>query len=555
MSDSKKKKSVIIISVIAVILLTCTAVFAIVPAIKNVAISKKSPNDYLKYTVTEKSSVSEEIADSIDNFKKILSGDVDISLNAQVERGEGLAQFLELTGIATQAEIKEKTGWFDTFELSLVSARDHGLSGLKADTSLNGKDIVSADSVLDTSSFAAYATINEISSESLRYDLNDSDPFLAAFALVLSRLDELSEALPDEDATERIIDRYLDIFFSGLSSVTKEEGTLKVGDISQKCTVTTVNLPYDDMYAIAMKILETAKDDEELKSAVSPLMTFAKNTVSDYLEAQNASPITKAVVLAALEPSMIDFYLGSAKTSLEAADATGILRYEDEVLVKLWTDSNHEIIGISYTVNDRERFAARSASKGKSFNDEVVIQVEDVPITVMSGSGTVSRGKKNGVYAIGINSEYIKAELRDFDIEKWTDDGQLTGTIILEVGKNLPESVLNSNFSEDIAQVIKDCSLTLNFEHSIFVKSSSEVILSHKKTPVLGVNFTAGLASGGKLSVPEKSYCINSGEFGAYMKNANPDKVISNLRSANVPDEILTFIGNGFASAKADTVS
>ncbi|MBR3994836.1 MAG: hypothetical protein IKI97_06105 [Clostridia bacterium] len=549
---SKKAVTKIVAISLTIVTLILIVVFAIVPLIKNNLIANKTPNDYLKYVLVEKGDFSSDTANTVSAAKAIFTGDVGVTTKSSIEIKNSLYKLIaELDGVP-EKDIKEKFSWFKEYELSIGTVSKDNLLGIQSEQSLNGRTIITAQAIADDNTDKYYITSPELGADAIEIKVDGNTNNENGMALyILGHLSDFAKTIPDKKVLDKIIDRYLDIVFENLSDVTKSNGTIKVGDISQKCTVTTVNFTHEDFYNITKHTLETFKSDSEANEALSsmliPVCDLIKNEIKN---SDNVSSIEKALAISLITPETLLSSLNSnADNILEALKTDNRLNFKEKIQFKIWTNGKHEIIGIAVIINDREMLAARSAAKGSKFEDEILIDINGTPVKVVSGNGKISFGKKTGNYSIGVESEYIHAELKNFDISKWYSKGQMSGSLTIKVGSDFPKNFLTANFNKNTSDAIKNISMKFDFKSGI-TQNEITTKLRYKNKDAIILKFVAKAKKSGKPISPEKIYNASEKGYNEFVLNSDFDKIIKNLEKANLPDNLIDLVQNRVSFTK-----
>ncbi len=529
--ETTKKKSPVkkIIVAVSVIILIAVALFVIVPTIRKAAISAKTPEEYLEYTISENSPVNESAGNILDSAKAVLSGKSGLQISTQITVHDGFYDLQAVRSGSDAVDIKKEMSWLESFETILETASTGDSFGINHHTIINGETIVTASAASDTNGI--YLFVPVLYNKGIEFSKSSGDAVTDMLIYALSNPAELASSIPDGKKLEKNLDKYTGILLDNIGEVTKEKGSITVGDISQKCTVTEAVIDDEDMYILAKAILEAVKDDKDIKNMLEPMAEYASKLLHNYIDADDSlSGTKKALAKSLTTPEMllenIDIAATELLTEIDKEYADGHFASGSEIVIKVYTDNDHEIIGFEIYANNRILLSALSAIQGSRFADEITVGIRGIPVTIVSGSGNRSFGKKNGNYKIGLGSEYIKATVRDFETER----GKLCGKIKLCIGNDFPEYLSD--------EYISDCELELDIKPSGTQKSETEAILRYDGKEALEITFTISAKKSDNVIIPEETIDGFGGGLYEFESNADMNALISQLEKAGVPQEL-----------------
>lgn len=101
-------------------------------------------------------------------------------------------------------------------------------------------------------------------------------------------LDEVKNTLPDAKTVDKVLNTYVDVAFDNISDVSKSSDKIEAEDVSQSVTALTTTLDGQYAYDTAYEMLETLKDDENIKEIIENIDEASydefRDSISDTLD-------------------------------------------------------------------------------------------------------------------------------------------------------------------------------------------------------------------------------------------------------------------------------
>lgn len=383
----KKSKTGIVVAVVAVI--TALAVAAGVFLVPRFL--KKDPKD--QFAALAKASFK-SINSSFTNERTTYDKGANVVANIDVSK-----DFLSL---------------LDTENLNLGIDKDIVLTAdytvtnnaqLLLTASADGKSFLQLNTVIDMMAKKAYLSVPDVLSGTFEADIEEIiDSFSSGMKLtsdsgVTTDFADINDLLPDGKTAEQMFDEYFDIFINGVENIESEEGTLEIGNLSEKCTVLTATVSEKEMSRIVVKILEKARDDKRVSDVVCVLADITedeyKQNVDDAIE------------------------------SIKDGDTSS----DEELTVKLYANSKDELVSIEIAL-DTFKMAFGNIETKDAWSSELSVKTDENTIKA-SGSGTIGGGKRNG----NITISYNKEDVLYLEIENaYLKDGKIFGTYEMSLG-------------------------------------------------------------------------------------------------------------------------
>ena len=513
----------------------------------------KSDAEYVSFVETENmKNATNDVVELYRTLYDNLGTELEGNYNAEVEVTVGD----ELKSLFSQYVLgsPSATNYFDFFQKANLkmnlNAKDGNLR-LEGFVGVNGTNILSAN-VIQTAEGEMYLQVPELSSKYLYADAAGSMGGGVSVQDMLTTLDgeELKEVLPDPDLLEKVLNRYFKVAFDTIDDVDAEKVTLKIDSISQDCDAYSIEISEKMLINMAIAVLEEAKDDEDLKEIIMPVVEFVFISAGAY-----SSEIEDSI------DDGLDDAIDELKEYRSEASREAVMILTDYV------DGSHNIIGRSITfteaIDDEVAFNIYSVEDGKDYGMKFEIVGVEGAGFCFKATGTKSGDKltvKGGleVNIVGMSNslapdgsiqstetrsqkmEVLNFSTKDLDTEL-LKEGIFKGTITLSPGDDL----LNELASEGDIPTSVASLLALQVE---LVGNGSEdatdttinILLAGKKA--LGIRLTASEGDPADIAVPSKGECIDatsSEALEAWMQDMNPQVLLDKLEAIGFPTELL----------------
>lgn len=395
---SKGKKKIIIAAI------ACVAALAIVlttilnfDTLKGFAI-KKFGSDADYYGYVEKAAwdgVREDIVSAYGDFKDNI-GTQSVSSTIGFDVGDGINNLLSL-GIND-----ELVDLVDNASIKFDMAQNNALSQLKLALSVSENPILNLDVITDLLNGNGYIGLPNIVKDYLAAKIDVATDKLIIYD------EAFWDAMPDADQLDKLLDKYFDLVIDSITQVEKTEDELKVGDVTQKCTVIKFELSPELVLNTAEKVLTTLKADKDVEKIVKDVNTYlAGKDLVDSTDAYN---------------ELVKFIEKSVEAIKKEKDA---LAGEKAITVLTFIDGDHNIIGREVIDAEQTMMSVKKARNKDNFAVEILL-ADQFEVT---GKGTEKGGVVNGEYSFEIDgSDMFVVTLKDFKADGITD-GVASGSI------------------------------------------------------------------------------------------------------------------------------
>jgi len=517
------KTALFIVAAIALVLIVILANFKKVTNSVNKLVS--SPEKY--YASVEKSQIKElagSFADSYDNnvLENIDFNNYSIDYGIEVELSEEARELLEgaLNVDDTEAFKKMAADFFISLKGDVLSA--------EASATFGKDKLISANAVADMEKGEAYAQIPELSSKYIGVSLDEyAEDFTEQFSVMMEQNEALVAALPKAKTVEKLIKRYLTIAVENVDSVKEDKGTIKVGDIEQKCTTIRVRIKEEDAYNIAKAILEEAKDDKDLHNVIAEFAVVAAELEEEEIDADE----------------VIDMFVEEIESALDELEEIEEFDSEEEIVMNLWVDNKGEIIGREIEVNDETIFSYKMAQKGNKFEYKAVLVADpdyDEEI-IFEGSGKKNSSTLNGEFALKMKmdektSKFLEVKVEDYKIKK-ANEGYIDGSFTFSIS----DEFLREANAGMAAAIISDYELKFDVKSG---KKDAMIAVSILDNEEMFAKLTvdAKIGSGKSAKLPKGILVEDEEDIMEWAETIDTKKFLKKIEKSDLPVEIVESI-------------
>lgn len=496
-------KKVNIPVVVAIVLIVSLVAFA-APGIKNLCVKTfSSPVGYFKYVVNN--GIEDTSADIADLYSIVLEKGTEnfgIKGDAKISAEEGLKELLGDLGFD---EAYDQIDWLKDVQMDYTASSHNDRYGVKAEYDLNGEDIVSFDIAIDMKAMEMYMGIPELNDT---YIYTDMDPY-DYYGETMESVNKILEILPDDDAVEDILCRYMKCLVDGVEKVEESKETIQAGNISQKVTALTATIDGDTVLKATRNALKELKKDKDIKKIIKDLSKIEESAVTydEFVES-------------------IDYALEDLK------EAEGKDVFEEELEITIYANNSSEITGIDFEYGEF-KIEAYTAEKGSKFGTYLRLRAADGSFG-FEGSGKRSGDKVSGDFTfkvMGVDALNVSLEKLDTDKLK---DGVTNGKLILSLNEDVAEMAPISN-----AEILSDLSIVIDGNSKSIDNMDEKIIIEYNGKECVKVTATAKESGAKKVSIP-KNYVDseNYDEMEKWEENVKTDKLVKALKKAGVPGEL-----------------
>lgn len=380
---------------------------------------------------------------------------------------------------------------------------------------LGDQDILSLELIADSENQKQYLTVPELSGQGLVIDMSQMQELQEA------DMTKLYAAMPSGQVIKQIFDRYADILLGGFSNIEKNTEEVTLGGITQELTVLTAMIDQTDMIEVAIKLLEQAKQDQDIKKILEDMEPWYQDMV-----AQNAyEPLDKDEHLSLYEEFIeeIDATLADLQEQLKKADP------ENQMYLYTYLGKDYHIAGIKVQATGMEApVSFMMLSQDSQFAAEFFL--DDTKVT---GSGQFGDSMSAG-YELFVGAD----KMLDLKLESVT---QTAGVIYLEPSAALMMELFEE-MGVDSASAgmlgMADIVLRINYEENEDTSKSAVTLLSND-TSILEVVVSGEMTEPQEIKVPENAVDVNN-EDAIYNWAAGLDieGIFENITQAGVPEEL-----------------
>ena len=450
-------------------------------------------------------------------------------LTFDLELGDGLLNMLKLSGA--------DFSWFKSVGGNVKASVTRGSAGGEMSVKLNENELLSATLTLENGK--VYISVPDLTDKvavidvaALSKAMNGGSSGSLDMSGVTEVLKKITEALPDPEETEELIDRYVKVVVESIDNVEKTSDTYTVDQISQKASLYTAKITSVEAKKIAENVLKTLRDDADVKKIIE-----------DLAEATGSKDLT------------YDNFKEEISNSLDKLDS---IKFEGAAYYKMWVNSSGEVLGTEFNV-DSEEFKAqirgRSAFDGDKFAYEEIAVVNGQNILLVGGSGTKSGDRITGSFLVKFNEiNMMTISCKDFEVESGHLNGQMTVSLEKDFIKAVAENG-GSGFSgfDFMAYESGGNDLLVNMLSNLKIVCDFESSTGHSKTVLkIMMGESEYLKAVVELNqTPVRSFSLPSGnefeisserDLDKWAKTFDPSKLIGALQKAGVPQELLNGI-------------
>lgn len=482
---------------------------------------------------------AQDAVDSVTNIYGALLGalggnqkpDTGVEMDLVLTLGDQLKA--QLANVMQQADLGSDISWFKNLGVHYTMGYNGELVQMAVDAQLNGKSIVSVEMIMDVLGGMAYVSAPELSNQSIgmEVDMNQMPNASQQVSQMMAEYAEFLKDLPSDKELNAVLTSYLKLAIDTLDAPTTSSKELSCGGITQKVTTTTYSITTYDVLDVATKLLTTAKTDADLEKVLDAFSNVV-NQVGAKQAAQEGYTWTDVdlhqQLMEVIDPALENI-----------ADSKADSEEMEFLILEVYGDSKTQQ-GLAVYMNGREYLKLHTLKNGDAFTFYMGVSNGMLQI---SGEGTTKGNKVNGNYTVSAEGyELLHVEVKEFDT-KALQKGELKGTLRLQLGERLLQQVSGSlPIDEDtvIELVLNIAGKTAKMDINIYM---DEILL-------FGIALTTKTGSAGKIKVP--SNYINMQDSDAmedWAQSLKFTSVLSNLRSAGVPDNLVDLLQQALENA------
>ena len=452
-----------------------------------------------------------------------------VSMDMTVTLGDSILQ--NLSAMMEQEGLSSDVSWFKNIGIIMDVLYDEGLAQMNMSAHLNGTSIVSAEAIMDMMSSSLYLRLPEVNDEyfggtvDMGMDMEDMMGQYGQMQQMMEEYGDIVNALPSEAELSALLNRYIDTAKGAMSKPATGTEELSYGGVSQSATATTYTITRTEILNILEAVATAAKTDSDLEKILDNLVAW----VDEKASAQD--PNYESVDVHAQLMESIDEFLeqvGELRGELENGET-------DDIAMVIFTAYTVEdqLVGLKLATNDgwdtmeMQYFSLEQSGKTALYLN-VGGQVQ------FAGTGTKDGNKANGTYTLQAQgTEMLYITVKDFDTAA-LKKGELVGTLQLRFSEEMIDEMRNSMLTPDLT-----IELQLNVGGG---KSNITLSIYEGSDLIFSVKLSTRQISG-NISVPSNYADANdSQQMQEWASGLSFDRIISNLRSAGVPGQLMDML-------------
>ena len=450
-AQPKKKGKGLLIGIIAVVVvaaLVCVGGF-VWPGFFRSQSKTVSPVEY--YRAVETESIGAMSAQAAKVYDKLVlryanTDSLGASGSLRVEPGDRVRQMLvdALGDTLKFINPDEDFSWFQAIGADYDVSRVGQMLARNAALQLNGSDLLHMDLIADTETGTLWLKVPELSDRVLQtttedLDLGDLLPDGSGDAGSLDlgfagKLDALMKALPEADALEALLNKYLKEAVAQIENVEQREGTMTVDEVAADYTVLVATVDADAAIRIVEALGPELREDPTVKSLLVGIANAqGKDGEAEYREFQ----------------TRIDELLADHAKITE--------KMQNDVVITVYLDQDAGIHGRIIEWGQRKLELLMPENNGQ-FGMLIRCADENGQKFMLFGSGRRDGDALTGTLELEAAGEYYGIiELDGFDLGKLMD-GTLSGGMVLrpsasfwsllgrklgDAGLDVPDSIMS----------------------------------------------------------------------------------------------------------------
>lgn len=511
---SKKKLIASVIAIVLVVAIVLTAVFNF-DYFKGFYL-KTFGSDVEYYTYVEKKA----LADAKDSIVKYY-GTYTENVASEKTASKGSIKFKVGDEFKSLAPLLfgNNSDAFDSLEnieLDIFANQYDDLSSVKLGLVLSNTTILSAEVIMDLIAEEMYIGIPELSKKYLKgnasYDLIYGEDATTMSTLLTDK--ELIEALPNDAALDRVLDKCIDAALESINNVNSDTETVKAEGFSEELVVLECKISEETALQMAENILKVLKDDEDVKNAINNIKEYGIE--NDLFEKDED-------FYGEFQEGINDLLKDIKESKKEVDKDSGV------IVLTTYVNSNHEIVGRKIAFDDDEVLTYYKLHDGNDF----VTMIDVADTFKITGNGTKKGDATSGEYFVEVEGKkYITVTVKDFE----TSDKLAKGKIKISPDKALYD-MLDASASAMLS--LYDPAIELVFDSDEDF-SKTELNLIVKNSMLIGFEISAEQIEASKITLPENSIDITDTEaLQEWALNIDVSTIKKNLEKAGVPVDLL----------------
>ena len=457
------------------------------------------------------------------------SGSYGYEMDLVVTLGDMLRQ--QLGEAMAQMELGADTSWFKNVGIHMEMASKDDLVQMAVDAQLNGETLLSVETVMDIMAGMVYVSVPELNQQAIgvEVDVSEMQGAMQAGTQLMGEYAAMAKDLPTDQELNAVLTRYLNVVLENLNEPVSGKEQLSTGGITMETDSATYSFTTHNLMDIISVVLTTAKSDGELEKLLDAFSKVVNEVGAKQAAEQNYTWTDVDLheqMMEAIDPALED--IQESKENTENMEVAMLVLYT----------AGGELVGGKLAV-DAVEMKLYSLKDGKN----TAFLMDMAGSMQLAGTGKVSGSKVSGEYALSaMGQEMLYIEVKDFDTKAFAK-GELDCTLRLRLGEAMLDNMGSNMFiSEDtVIELVLDADQK---SAKIGVNLYADTVL------LFGISLSSKTTSGGKAKVPSNyADAMDSSAMEAWAKNLKFDSVISNLRSAGVPNKIVDMLEQALEQA------
>lgn len=476
-----------------------------------------------------------------DSYMDMLSmDDKSYSVDMTLELGSELKSLMRVTGV--------DLSWLESANLAVDTNFKDEVFEIASVIGVNDVDILSGNIIVDYEDENMYMQLPELNELYIGASFEDAGMDGEVFEETFEIFEAYQEFLPESDALEELLTKYITLALEQIDDVEEKDTTLEVGDVSQKCTALEITIDTETVQKMAEAVLEEVSKDKDLEDMVKKAMEMSE-------EMGMADPDMDA-------DDMYDEFLDEVDSALERIDEIDM--GDVEILMTVYVNGKGEVIGREIEAEDF-KFRYAMPVSGSSFEMECYVETpnyggssaaavrldedyydyedeDDEPEIFrmgIEGKGKLKGNKITGDFTIKDNAmSYVDVKVEGYNIKK-AKDGEMVGTFTFTLSKDM-KSMLKDSGSMALAGY-------LNYGLEIDMDTDSDggtvsFALVNDEEFLVKLTMESDSGKGEKVSIPSSKNVIDAmdeDELEEWVEDIEWDDIIKKLEKADVDDDYI----------------
>ncbi len=472
-----------------------------------------SAQSYLQYVeANSKNSTAATAANLYESIYNAFAMPEEQTVEAQLsfEVGENLSNMLQSMG----GEAMDLS-WLQNIVITENATMLKDAYNLQIGLGKDDNTVISADIIMDSANNRILMGFPELSEEYVAMDSTQMES-------VSGSMTEIANMLPNPKTVRNLLTKYLEIVTENVSQVEKGKNTLTIDGISQEYATLTYKITEADAYRIGQAVLETARDDADLKEAIESVQSLVPSTGTSLYDQFLES---------------VDIMLKSMQQSGEPAANTSEI-----ITIVNYIGGGDAIVGRSISMMGTEVFSYGAVESGDQLAEMIQINLDGNTVA-LTGSGTMQGDLYNGSHSLDINGgSCVEMELKDYNV-KLAESGVANGIIRLQLGDALYDLM-----PSETASVVRLLNPALEIESTGDQnQGTGSIRLLMNNSVLLGITVEGQRKNPEPINIPDTVVDVQDADaVNAWVQQFSLDKVLAKLKEAGIPDTLISQIESSF---------